>query len=78
MSLVNCSRWKLPSTARAERLRESGLADAGHVLDQQMAARKQTHEGHADNLRFAAKAGLDRGFQIPKCRRRCARGGFRR
>ena len=37
-----------------QRLRQRGLADAGHIFDEQMAARQQADHGEPHHFRFAA------------------------
>ena len=42
-----------------QRVRESGFADAGDILDQQVAARKQRHQGQLDDFVLAADDALN-------------------
>ena len=53
MSEVNWSRESWNDAAR-QRLRQRGLADAGNVLDQQVAARQQAGERKAHHFRLSA------------------------
>ena len=56
-------------------MRERGLADAGHVLDEQMPAREQRHERQPDGLRLALDDAPDGPLQVADLlgRRRRAR-----
>ncbi len=45
-------------------LRQGGLADAGHVLDEQMAARQQADEGQPDDFGLAANGRPEGGLQF--------------
>ena len=49
------------SQRRRQRVRERGLADAGQILDQQMAAGEQADEGEADLAALAEDDGVDLG-----------------
>ena len=49
-SLVNCTRLKRRPSDTRQGMRQRGLADAGHVFDQQVAAGQQAGEGEADLL----------------------------
>ena len=46
-----------------QRLRQRGLADAGHIFDEQMAARQQADHGQPDHFRFAANGPAEGRFQ---------------
>ena len=69
MSLVNWMRWKSQAERARQRVRERGLADARDVLDQQVAAREQAGERHAD-LRLLAEDDLAGGLDDARHRRR--------
>jgi len=45
-------------------LGECRLADAGHVFDEQVAAREQADGGEADDFGFAAQDGAEGGFEL--------------
>ena len=47
-----------------QRLRQGGLADAGHVFDEQMAARQQADQRKPDHFGFAANRRSERRFQL--------------
>ena len=53
MSEVNWKRWKCAVERAGQRMRQSGLAHAGDILDQQVAARKQAHQRELDHFVFA-------------------------
>ena len=58
-SLVNWMRWNCSPSERRERVGERGLADAGHVFDQQVAARQQAGEREPDLALLAEDDGAD-------------------
>ncbi|WIB37207.1 hypothetical protein [Curtobacterium sp. MCJR17_043] len=60
MSDVNWIRLTDPPDRRPERLREHGLADAGDVLDEQVALGEHDGEGRADRVGLAVHHGRDR------------------
>ena len=47
-----------------QRLRQRGLADAGHVFDQQVSARQQAHQGQPDHFGLAANRRPEGRLQI--------------
>jgi len=53
-----------------ERLRESGLADAGNVFDEQMAAREQSDERELDGV-FLAVDGAEAARRLEKWQSAC-------
>jgi hypothetical protein len=58
---VNCTRRTEPG----QRLGELRLADARHVLDQDVALGQQDCQGQADSARLAGDDGLHRGAYLP-------------
>jgi hypothetical protein len=57
-SLVNWTRRKLEAQRGGEGARQRRLADAGNVLEEQVAARQQRRERQAHDLALAAEDGL--------------------
>ncbi len=62
-SLVNCMRWNVPADRARQRARQRRLADAGDVLDEQVAARKQRDDRVSDRARLAAEDAPDVGLE---------------
>ena len=50
---MNWMRWKRAVEAAGQRLGQQRLADAGHVLDEQVALGQQGDEGQVDDLGLA-------------------------
>ena len=56
---MNCTRRSSPPTALASGAGERRLADAGHVLDEQVAAREERDERELDGLLLALERAFD-------------------
>ena len=56
---MNWMRRHEPPIDRRDRLGERGLADAGHVLDEQVALGEQAHEREVDGALLAPEHLLD-------------------
>ena len=63
---VNCSRRNEQSIERAHRLGQHGLADAGHVLDQEVSFGDQGDQGQPDLTVLAPHDLLDVGLDLPE------------
>ena len=50
---MNWMRWKRAAEALGQRLGQQRLADAGHVLEEEMALGQERNQGEADDLRLA-------------------------
>ena len=61
-----------PADRAGQRPRQRGLADAGHVLDEQVAAREQRDDRVADRGRFAAEHPRD--VRLQRRHQLCRRG----
>ena len=60
-SLVNCTRCQARPEHLRQRVRERGLADAGHVFDEQVAARQQAGERQPHGLGLAEDDAVEGG-----------------
>ncbi len=74
MSEVNWMRWKEQLNDARERLRQRGLADAGDVFDQQVAAREQRDQRELDDVFLALDDVRDRALKLGEA----GAGGSRR
>ena len=76
---MNWMRWHVPPIERRDRLGERRLADAGDVLDEQVALGHEAHERQVDLLPLALDHALDvvdeRGEQAAERRIAARRGG---
>ena len=61
-----------------QRLRQRGLAHAGHVFDEQMAARQQADQRKANHFRLAANRRAERRLERSQFRECDGRGEFDR
>ena len=71
---VNWMRWKEQARLRAQRLGQQRLADAGHVLDQEVPLGQQGDQGEMDDLGLAEEDGAQVAFELVNEGERLLRG----
>ena len=72
MSEVNWMRWNAAADGAGQRGGQRGLAHAGHVLDQQVAAREEADDGEPDHLGLADQGAADVVLETANDLRRAA------